>query len=249
MAQLSTRDIAYTVDGTRMLGMLVAPEGAHGLPAVVLFHDAFGLGEDAIAAAHRIARLGFAVFAADVWGDRVTPTDESQIGPLIGGMVGDRPRWLARVAAAHATAAGQPEIDGASLVSMGFCFGGSSALEHLRAGGGSRAVIAIHPGLDLLADGWDEAHPGARVLLCAGAADPMATAEQRDALEAALTGAGIDWEEHLYSGTRHAFTSPKAVRSPMPDVVAYHPRNAMRAWAATETFLLELLAEPAAVPA
>ena len=73
-----------------------------------------------------------------------------------------------------------------------------------------------------------------------GAADPMATAEQRAQLEQALNGADIDWELDLDSHTTHAFTSRKAQSSPRPDVFAYHPRNAERAWNATTRFLGEL---------
>ncbi|MDN4476321.1 dienelactone hydrolase family protein [Demequina sp. SYSU T00192] len=249
MAPLVTRDIDYTHDGTLMRGLLVAPEGAVARPGIVLFHDAFGLSEDTIAIAERLAGLGLSVFAADVWGDRLTPTEESEIGPLIGGMAGDRTRWLGRVAAAHETAAAQPEIDRSTLISMGHCFGASSALEHLRTGGDVRAVVAIHAGLDLLAPGWEAAHFGSRVLVCTGSEDPMATAEMRAALQDGLDSAGIDWELDLYSGTRHAFTNPKSAHSPMPDVVAYHPRSAARAWIATERFLGELIADLAPAPA
>lgn len=236
------RDIDYTHDGTRMSGLLLAPEGARNLPAVVLLHDAFGLGEDMVAVAERIVGLGYAVLAADVWGERRTPTSEAEIGPLIGGMVHDRPRWLARVAAAHEAAAAQSEVDGDALATLGYCFGGASALEHVRTGGKVRGTISIHGGLDLIDFDWSAATSAARVLVCTGAEDPMATAEQRTRLQEAMTGAGVDWEVDLYSGTRHAFTSPKAVHSPNPDVIAYHPRNAARAWDATARFLHELFA-------
>lgn len=243
MAEPRIRDIEYAHDGTRLLGLLCAPEGATDLPTVVLVHDAFGLGGEMISIARRIAALGFAVFAADVWGERLTPTSGEEIGPLIGGMVQDRERWIARVALAHETAAVQPEVDGGALVSLGYCFGGSSALEHARTGGSVRAVIAIHPGLDLIEFDWSAVAPDAAplALVVFGAEDPMATPQQWRQAKAAMTGAGVDWELNLYSGTVHGFTSPKAQHSPDPRTVMYHPRNAARAWRATEGFLLELL--------
>ncbi|WP_432537863.1 dienelactone hydrolase family protein [Kineococcus arenarius] len=241
MTRTVTRDVEYSHDGTRMLGYLCAPAGAQRFPGVLLIHDAFGLGEDAVAAAHRLADLGLAVFAADVWGDRATPATEPEIGPLIGGMVADRDRWTGRVAAAHEAAAAQPEVDGSALVVMGFCFGGSSALEHLRTGGDVRGVVSVHGGLDLLHDDdWSRATTTAPVLLCTGADDPMATASMRARLQGSLSAAGIDWEEDLYSGTKHAFTSPRARFSPRPEAIAYNPRSAARAWEATTRFLHEL---------
>ncbi|MBL3680218.1 dienelactone hydrolase family protein [Leucobacter chromiireducens] len=245
MDELTTRDIAYRHGGTEMLGVLCAPAGARELPAVLLVHDAFGLGGDTIALARELAALGLAVFAADVWSHRYAPTEAAELGSLIDAMVADRAEWLGRIAAAHAAAAAQPEIDAQALVGLGHCFGGSSVLEHLRVGGQLRGVVAIHAGLDLLAPGWESALGDSeggcapRVLLCTGADDPMATAAQRAELQAGLDQAAIEWETHLYSGTVHGFTSPHSAQSPRPDVVMYHPGNAARARQATLRFLAE----------
>ncbi|MEG3615229.1 dienelactone hydrolase family protein [Isoptericola haloaureus] len=241
------RDVEYSHEDTRMVGAVVAPPGAENAPGVLLVHDAFGLGDDMFAVARGLVRLGYAVFAADVWGDRTRPATQDEIGPLIGAMVSDRTRWTGRVGAAHAAASEQPELDGARLVGLGYCFGGSSVLEYLRTGGRLRGAISIHGGLDLLdpqAD-WSAADPSGHVLVCTGADDPMATADQRATLEAGLRQARVDWEFDLYSDTRHAFTSPQADSSPTPDVVAYNPRSAARSWAATRRLLAEIL-HPAA---
>ncbi|GAA3880671.1 dienelactone hydrolase family protein [Leifsonia kafniensis] len=231
-----------------MLGYLCAPTGAHELPGIVLVHDAFGLNDDTIQTAERYAALGFAVFAADVWGDRTTATAESQIGPLIGGMVSDHARWMGRIEAAHLTLAAQPEVDAEAIITAGYCFGASSALEYLRTGGNTRGVVSIHAGLDLLRPNWAAATTPARVLVCTGADDPMATAQMRSELQVALSGAAIDWELNLYSDTKHAYTNPKSAFSPMPDVVAYNPQSAARSWESTKRFLGELFpdARPAA---
>ncbi|MBL0888341.1 dienelactone hydrolase family protein [Myceligenerans indicum] len=237
------RDVEYSHDGTLMIGALVATPGTRRAPGVLLVHDAFGLGDDMLARARRLAALGHPVFCADVWGERTQPRTEPEIGPLIGAMVTDRARWIARMTAAHKAAAAQPELHGEHLVALGYCFGGSSALEYLRSGARLVGAVGIHAGLDLLDPraGWDAAHPGVSVLLCTGADDPMATPAQREALQAALTSAGIDWETDVYSGTVHAFTSPRAANSQRPDVTAHHPRSAARAWDATTRFLRDTL--------
>lgn len=233
------RDVHYTHDGTVMKGALCAPPAASAAPGVLLVHDAFGLTPHILQIAQSLTDLSFAVFAADVWGDRAQPSHQAEIGPYIGSMVSDRPRWIARMHTALETAAAQPEIDESSLVALGYCFGASSALELLRSGGDLRGVISIHGGLDLLESGadWSAADASARVLLCSGADDPMATPDQRTSLQENLSGAGIEWELDLYSDTKHAFTSPHARNSPAPEVVAYNELSAARAWAATTRFL------------
>ncbi|WP_159450131.1 dienelactone hydrolase family protein [Demequina sp. NBRC 110056] len=242
LIETTERDVEYTHDGTRMIGLLVAPaHAAAPLPGILLVHDAFGLGEDMTATARQYAELGYAVFAADVWGERTQPTEGSQIGPLIGSMASDRERWMGRIGAAHAAMAAQPEVDATAVAAAGYCFGGSSALEYARTGGDVRGVVSIHGGLDLLAPGWDASGPVERVLICTGSADPMATAEQRDALQDALTGAGVAWETDLYSGAQHAFTNPKSDLPGMPPGVGYDPRASQRAWDSTARFLEDLL--------
>lgn len=238
MSEVLTRDVDYTYRETRMSGLLLVPEGDGARGTVVLIHDAFGLAGFSLAAAHRYAALGYVVFAADVWGDRVQPADERGIGPLIGAMVANREEWQGRVAAAHATAAEQPEVDPRRIVMAGYCFGGSSALEYARTGAHLAGVVAVHPGLDLLdPDGVWQPHPSLRALVCVGADDQMATASQREALTTALTRAGIDWEMDVYGGTVHGFTNPRLVESPARHIIAYHPRSAERAWSSTITLL------------
>ncbi|WP_210636757.1 dienelactone hydrolase family protein [Streptomyces sp. GESEQ-13] len=244
MSQSAGRDVDYQHEGTLMRGLVVAPRDGADDPsaaAVLLLHDAFGLGEEMIDNARRLADAGHPVFLADVWGDRTTPASVDEIGPLIGGMAQDRARWTNRVAAAHAALDEQPECAGRPLVLLGYCFGGSSALEYLRTGAHVAGVAAVHPGLDLLDQDWSS--PGsASVLLAIGADDPMATPAQREQLVKHLTGAGLDHQVHLYSGTTHAFTSRRVADSPRPELFAYHARSAARSWAATTHFLAELSA-------
>lgn len=234
------RDIAYTHGATQMLGYYVAPHGQVNLPGLVLVHDAFGLTENMMVTAQGLARLGFAVLAADVWGQRATPADESDIGAFIGSMAGNRNEWMGRMAAAHQTLIAQPECDAAQIGSLGYCFGGSTVLEYLRTGGQLKGAISIHGGLDLLEDDWSHSAAGSSVLLCTGSEDPLATTQMREELQASLDNKGIDWEVDLYSGTKHAFTNPNSAHSPMPDVVAYNRVSAERAANSVRRFLTEI---------
>jgi dienelactone hydrolase len=234
------RDVAYEHDETPLTGLAVLPEAPSATaPAVLLLHDAFGISEEMIGNATALARAGHPTFLADLWGGRTLPTSPDEVGPLIGSIAADRDHWMARVAAAADAAGRLPELAGRRLVLLGYCFGGSSALEFLRTGADVAGVVAIHAGLDLLAPDWSAASP-ASVLVCTGAEDPMATAEMRSTLEADLSAAGMEWQTHLYSDTVHAFTSPKAADSPAPHLFAYNARSAARAWTATLGFLDEL---------
>ncbi|WP_192497195.1 dienelactone hydrolase family protein [Gulosibacter chungangensis] len=239
MAQLIERDISYSAS-PELRGMLVAPVDAVAGPGVVLIHDAFGLGEQMVQTARNLAELGLSVFLADVWGERATPAQD-EIGQYIGAMKQVPGLWQGRIAAAHDAARQQPEIDPARLANMGFCFGGSSALEYLRVAGDVLATVAVHPGLDLIEYDWSPRE--ARVLVTLGAIDPMATPEQRAELDRALSTAGVDWELDLYSHTKHGYTSEGARFAPENPVVGFHERNAKRTKDRYEAFFREIFPE------
>lgn len=242
MTLLVQRDVEYAFGGTAMRGLLLAHDDGIPAPTVVLIHDAFGLGGFSGDEAYRYAAMGYTVFAADVWGDRRQPASNDEIGPLIGSMVANRDEWIGRIDAAHRTAREQAEVDADRIVTIGYCFGGSSAIEYLRSGGDVRGIVAIHPGLDLLDEDaeWTPT-TGASVLACVGDDDPMATRVQRIGLQVALSASGVDWEFDVYSGTVHAFTNPRLAASPDPRVVAYNERSATRSQDATTRFLRETL--------
>lgn len=240
----TVREVTYHCGTTMMRSWFCAPLTDSTLPGILLIHDAFGVTDAMRDDARSFAALGYAVLAADVWGEGLTPRDEAEFGPLIAHMAEDREAWTTRVEAAHRTLLAQPETTPAAVAMVGYCFGGSSALEYLRcgAGGGSVAgVVGIHAGLDLLGEEWSDPSTDARVLLCTGAEDPMATAAQRADLQQSLTAEGIEWEVGLYGETKHAFTSPASGAS-SSDAVAYNPYAARRARQATEGFLDELFA-------
>jgi dienelactone hydrolase len=239
MRDVIARDIEYWHDATRLLGHVCVPAGDRTGATVLLLPDAYGVTKHMIGIARSLAEQGHAVFVADLWGDGLLPADQAEFGPLIGTMANDRERWNRRVRAAHDALLAQPGIGTTAVVLLGYCFGGSSALEYGRKAADVTGVISIHGGLDIIGSDWSAAGR-APVLVCTGEGDPMATADMRTALASAMTEADIDWQMHIYSQTVHAFTSPMAKSSPRPDVVAYSARSTARARDTVLRFLQEI---------
>ncbi|SDR17619.1 dienelactone hydrolase family protein [Pseudovibrio sp. Tun.PSC04-5.I4] len=64
----------------RNLGYVVVPRASQKLPALLLFHDWFGLTEDAISQAAKIADSGYAVFILDLFNGKTPATrEEAQV--------------------------------------------------------------------------------------------------------------------------------------------------------------------------
>lgn len=235
-------DIEYTVRGSRMVGHLAVDEERPGpRPAVLVCHEGPGLDDHAKGRAERLAALGYAVFALDYHGDgKSLPRDEMMA--RIGALRADPDHIQELGAAGLAILLAQDRVDPARVAAIGYCFGGTMALELARGGADLAAVVGFHSGLGT----GRPARAGevkAAVLVCIGADDPMIPAEQRLEFEQEMRAAEVDWRMNIYGGAVHSFTNPKADLSGFPGV-AYHQPTDERSWAAMLDFFDERLGRP-----
>jgi dienelactone hydrolase len=209
-------------------------------PGVLVFHEGLGLGDHIIERAERIAKLGYVALAADMFGDRRQARDLEDMRALVGDLRNEPMRLRARARAALATLASQPQVDAGRLCAIGFCFGGSVALELARDGADLKAVVSFHGVLATKA----LALPGevkASVLVLTGANDPLAPPDHVAAFENEMRAAGVrDWQVITYGNTQHAFTNPAADGSFLAGTL-YNDQSDRRSWAAMTRFLEEVL--------
>jgi dienelactone hydrolase len=234
--------IEFASSGRRFAGFFVEPDAqqTHPRPAVMVLHGGAGLGAHERERAGMLAELGYVAFAPDVFGEVFTSREHGIA--TITALVGDPPRLRSRLADALACMRARPGVDPSRLAAIGFCFGGLAALELARSGADLRAVVSFHGGLAARAP----AAPGAvkaAVLACTGAADPFVTREHRNAFEAEMTQAGVDWQHHLYANAMHGFTEGRLAEPKTPGAGSrYHEPSDRRSWAAMRAFLGELFA-------
>ncbi len=231
----------YEADGLAMRGEFFAPEGEGPRAAVLVFPEAFGLSEHAISRAKRLTELGFAALACDLHGEgRLIDDLPAAIG-LIGPLMKAPERIRDRSASALKALTARPEVDAARVAAIGFCFGGTMALELARSGADVKAVVGFHSGLGTGAPKTDAESIKGRVLVCIGADDPMIDAAQRAAFEGEMRDAGVDWQMHLYGRTVHSFTNQGAAKRNMPDAIRYSAEADARSWAAMRELFAETL--------
>jgi dienelactone hydrolase len=233
--------LTYQADGLTMKSQLFFEPAATPRAGVLVFPEAFGLGEHAIARAERLAALGYAALACDLHGDgRVVDDLQEAIG-LLQPLFADPSKTRARAAGGFAALTARGEVDASRVASIGYCFGGTMSLELARAGAELKAVVGFHSGLGTAAPKTDAKNIKARVLVCIGADDPMIDAAQRAGFEAEMRDAGVDWQMHLYGGTVHSFTNPEAAKRNMPDAIRYSAEADARSWAAMQELFGETL--------
>ncbi|MFO0751091.1 MAG: dienelactone hydrolase family protein [Myxococcota bacterium] len=242
--RIATRDVTWTSDGIAYAGQLVWDpaklKAAHGhLPGVMVIHQWMGPSDNERMRARMLAELGYAAFVADVYGVEARPKSQADAGPAAMKLKGDRPELRKRLRVNLDKMLSQPEVDGAKVAAIGYCFGGTAALELARSGAALAAVVTFHGGLDSPTPA-DGANIHAKVLVLHGAADPYVKAPDIQAFLAELDAAKVDWQMVSYAGAVHAFTQKEAGDDPSKGA-AYNEAADRRSWVAMKDFLAEAL--------
>ena len=234
---MTSTTLDYLDGDVRLKGVLVRDEKRTAGPAIVLFPDARGVGAHAIECAGRLATLGYPTLVADLYGEGLQARDMAQAGELMRGLRADVDRWRARARASLDALSGQEGVDHSRLAALGYCFGGSTALELARSGAPLAAVVTFHGGLASPRPA-DAANIRAKVLVCHGAADPLVPPADVAAFEEAMGRTKVDWQLHAYGGAVHAFTNPDADNAGTP-ALGYNEAADRRSWAAMLGLLQE----------
>jgi dienelactone hydrolase len=233
----------YRDGDMELSGILLSDEFRAGRrPGVVLFPDARGIGDHAIESASRLAALGFVVLAADLYGGGTTARDIPHARELMGRLRADVVRWRARAEAARQALAQQNNADPMNIAAIGYCFGGTTALELARNGAPLRAVVSFHGGLASPRPD-DNSNIKAKLLVCHGAADTLVPMTQLAAFEREMRQTAVDWQVQVYGGAGHGFTNPEADGAGVPEL-AYHAAADQRSWRAMLGLFEEVFAMP-----
>jgi dienelactone hydrolase len=234
---MKTQDIAYDAGGEHFVGYLAVDDAKAGRrPGVLLAPEGPGLGDLAKSFARRLAELGHVAFAMDYHGGGRVLELGAAMGRLQGFMA--NPQGIRDIAtAALRVLTDQPQTDAARLAAIGYCFGGTTALELGRSGADLKAIVGFHSGLGTARPG-DAANIKAKVLVQIGAEDPIIPPEQRLAFEAEMRAGGVDWRMILYGGAGHSFTNPDVGALDRAGF-AYDAATDRRSW----TAMLDLFAE------
>lgn len=234
---LEENPIDYADGDVTCRGLLVRVPTAGPQPGVVLFPDARGLGETAKASARRLAGEGFAVFVADLYGNGAFTPEVPQAIEWMKTLGSDADRWRARARAALDVARHLPAVNGTNLAVVGYCFGGTTALELGRTGAAIAAIVTFHGGL-LSPRPQDARNIKARVLVCHGAADPLVPPAQVSEFVTHMSAAGVDWQIQVYAGVQHSFTNPELTDDSLPGQ-RYDAAADARSWKAMVDLLRE----------
>jgi dienelactone hydrolase len=231
-ADLTVRSeaVAYEADGISMIGEFFCDASSDEERAgVLVFPEGFGLGDHAKQKARKLAELGYAALACDLHGKGSLVGNIDEVMARIGPLLADPLRIRARASEAMKALLGQPNVDGSRLAAIGFCFGGTMALELARSGAPIKAAVGFHSGLGTVRPG-DAKNISGKVLALIGADDPSIDANQRAAFETEMREGQVDWRMYLYGGVVHSFTNPEADALNQPAFARYDAGADERSW-------------------
>ena len=231
--------LSYADGATKLAGYVARPAEAKGkVPGVVVVHQWMGLTDHERRVSDDLAKLGYVALAADIYGEGVRPRDTAEAGKLAGAYKGDRALYRRRIAAALDALKAQQGVDGGRLAVIGFCFGGTGALEAARGGLPVKGVVSFHGGLDVPAD-FKSGAVSAKVLVCHGADDPWVPAREVAAFQEEMRQAKADYVFVAYAGAVHAFTQKEA-GSDNSKGAAYNEAAHRRSWQHMKDFFGEI---------
>jgi len=240
LPMLAGQPLTYADGATKLAGYVARPATVQGkVPGVVVVHQWMGLTDHERHVSDELARLGYVALAADIYGEGVHPKDTGEAGKLAMTYKGDRALYRRRIAAALETLKAQKGVDGNRIAVIGFCFGGTGALEAARAGLRVKAVVSFHGGLDVPA-GFVPGPVSAKVLVCHGADDPFVPAKDVAAFQDEMRKAKADYVFVAYSGAVHAFTQKEAGNDNSKGA-AYNETAQRRSWQHMKDFFKENL--------
>lgn len=210
-------------------------------PTVLIAHQWMGITDHEKGRADMLAKECYNAFVLDMYGKGVKLKDTDEAGKMAGMYKNDAVLGRKRVTAAlDYVRKLDGVVDTNNIAIMGFCFGGTMALELARTGANIKGAISFHGGLATKAP----AKPGtitAPIQVHHGADDPYVPHEEVHNFMKEMNAADADWELTQYANAVHSFTQKEAGNDPSKGA-AYNEKADKRSWQSALDFLKEIFA-------
>jgi dienelactone hydrolase len=238
-AQVHTETIEYRHGDAVLEGYLAYDTAIQGKrPGVLIIHQWKGLTDYERKRADMLAKLGYNVFALDIYGKGIRPQSPQAAGAEAGKYKSDRALLRARAQAGLAVLQQHKLTDPKRVAAIGYCFGGTAVIELARSGADIAGVVSFHGGVDSPRP-EDGKNIRCKVLALHGADDPHVSAKDLAAFEEEMRQAKVDWQLVKYGGAVHSFTDWNAGDNPQRGA-AYNKQADQRSWEAMKQFFAEI---------
>jgi dienelactone hydrolase len=234
-AKIKTETVEYKSGDATLQGFLAYDDSASKpRPGVLLIHDWMGVGDYAESRAKQLAELGYVAFATDIYGKGVRPADPKEASALAGKYKGDRALYRERLKAGLAQLTGNKLVAPGKVAVIGYCFGGTGALELGRGGAEVKGIVTFHGGLSTPTPA-DARNIRCPLLILHGADDPFVKPDEVAAFKKEMDDAKVKYTFIAYPGAVHSFTRPDAGNDNSKGA-AYNAEADKKSWAEMKKF-------------
>jgi dienelactone hydrolase len=231
--------VSYTDGNSKLSGLAAIPKKKLAdNPGILILPAWKGIDQHAKDSALQLSALGYHAFVADIYGEGNYPTNAKEAGERSGYYKKNHDQYQTRIRLAMEQllkAGANPE----KIVIIGYCFGGTGALEAARGQLPVKGVVSFHGSLAKNPERKTTAII-TKVLVCHGADDPYESPEGIVAFQNEMRTANADWQMIYYANAVHSFTDPAAGNDNSKGA-AYNEKAAKRSWEHFMIFLKEVL--------
>lgn len=242
-AAIQSKAVEYMHEDTKLTGYLYWDDAQRGKrPGVMVVHQWWGLDDYTKHRARMLAELGYVAFAADMYGTGKWTDQPAQAREWMQEVTADVEGWRARAELGLEQLARSGMMKTGQTATIGYCFGGATALQMAYGGLPVKGIVTFHAALPAAPE-ESGGKIDTRILVLHGQADSFVAPEVVSNFRNKLEEAGADWEMNTYGGVRHGFTDPSADSHGM-DNLKYDARADARSWARMRSFFDELFSAP-----
>ena len=233
------KPVSYLDDKIKLNGFAISPKKSlNDNPGILILPAWRGINKLAKDTAVKLSAMGYVAFIADIYGEGNYPKDNAEAGEIAGYYKKNYGEYQRRIMIAIDQLV-QNGANPTKIVVIGYCFGGTGAIEAARGQLPVVGVVSFHGGLGKEANRITE-NMTAKILVCHGADDPYVPQEEILNFQNEMRNAKADWQMIYYPNAVHSFTNPESGNDNSKGA-AYNQSAAERSWEHFKIFLKEIL--------
>jgi dienelactone hydrolase len=234
----SQTPVSYEDGKQKLNGIAGIPVRPNKAKAGILILPAWkGIDNHSKETAVKLTSMGYHTFIADIYGEGDDALSNEQAAKLSGKFKKDHILYQRRISLALSELK-KLGADVNNMAIIGYCFGGTGALEAARGNLPVKGVVSVHGGL--AKDSARANEPIApKVLVLHGADDPHVPDAEIKAFQAEMRESKADWQMIYYHNAVHAFSDPY-VGSDKASGAAFDEVAARRSWEHMLVFFREI---------
>ena len=233
------KHITYSDGNQKLNGFgIPAKKSSKSKPGILILPAWKGIDQHSKDVAEQLSELNYTVFIADIYGEGNYPKNLQEAGQQSGYYKTNFTEYQKRIQLAlNELIKSGANADNIAII--GYCFGGTGALEAARGNLKAQGLVSFHGGL-----GKDAQRPNnaisSKVLILHGADDPYVPQESITQFQNEMREGKADWQMIYYANAVHAFTEISAGNDNSKGA-AYNEKANKRSWQHLKTFLAEVL--------